>query len=148
MDTDEKAFEHILLGVVERLKAVRKSHAFHHPVDRRKVKGYYLKINHPMDLSTMERKAKSHDYHSAAEFLADVELIYRNSEAFNGPASVYTSTAKELYDFASKCIQEVLIRVAGHFIIKICEKLSNFGSFDQLKLTFLTNYLIGHLAKL
>jgi len=38
--------------------------------------------------------------------LVDVELIYRNSETFNGPASVYTTTAKELYDSALKYIEE------------------------------------------
>ena len=55
-----------------------------------------------MDLETMSTKIQKHVYHSRAEFLRDMELIFNNSKEFNGEASEYTLKAKKLLDITKE----------------------------------------------
>lgn len=47
--------------------------------------GYFDVVKHPMDISTMERKLSAGEYKNAAEFEADVRLIFHNCYIFNTP---------------------------------------------------------------
>lgn len=106
-DSDQKAFSHILEGIVEKCRSVPRSHPFHQQVDPKKVKTYYEKIQKPMDLGTMEQKCKLHRYSTVAAFERDLELIYKNCVLFNGEASAFTVTAKEIYEVGKKELNEV-----------------------------------------
>ena len=50
----------------------------------------------------MSTKIQKHVYHSRAEFLRDMELIFNNSKEFNGEASEYTLKAKKLLDITKE----------------------------------------------
>ena len=48
---------------------------------------YFDIIKKPMDLSTVEKKIKNHDYDSPEQFENDVRLIWNNAMTFNPPGS-------------------------------------------------------------
>jgi hypothetical protein len=73
------------------------SFVFRTPVPQT-IPGYYDLISTPMCLSDMRDKLITFQYTSRDEFLADVELILKNSEKFNGIKSPITNNAKQLYD--------------------------------------------------
>lgn len=103
-DNDLVAFCFILDRIIQECKKVPKSFIFHHPVDKKKYVLYYDKILHPMDLGSMELKCKRHQYETVNGFTRDVELVFKNCETFNGPASSFTSKAREIMDIAHKMI--------------------------------------------
>ncbi|KFD62438.1 hypothetical protein M514_10706, partial [Trichuris suis] len=105
-DNDQVAFSYLLSNIIQQCKCLPKTFPFYQPVDGRKVKSYYEKVKFPMDLGTMEQKAQRHQYHFLADFLSDVEQIYKNSELFNGPASMFTTKAKEIFDCACRLVEE------------------------------------------
>jgi hypothetical protein len=47
--------------------------------------GYFDVVKHPMDISTVEHKLNAGEYKNAAEFEADVRLIFHNCYIFNTP---------------------------------------------------------------
>ncbi|THD22064.1 Bromodomain adjacent to zinc finger domain protein 2B [Fasciola hepatica] len=60
------------------------SWAFRKPVNVKQVPFYRKVIKHPMDLSTIQRKARdAGSYSSFNEWLSDVRLIFNNCEIFN-----------------------------------------------------------------
>ena len=67
-----------------------------------------------MDLETISRKITSHKYHTRADFVKDMKLIYQNSLDFNGENSEFTAKAKTLID----TVEDTLIPFADH-----CESL-------------------------
>uniref|UniRef100_A0A5S6Q4V2 Bromo domain-containing protein n=1 Tax=Trichuris muris TaxID=70415 RepID=A0A5S6Q4V2_TRIMR len=105
-DNDQVALSYLLTNIIQQCKCLPKTFPFYQPVDGRKVKSYYEKVKFPMDLGTMEQKAQRHQYHFVADFLSDVEQIYKNSELFNGPASMFTTKAKEIFDCACRLVDE------------------------------------------
>jgi hypothetical protein len=70
------------------------------PVKKKDSHNYHLVITSPMDLSTMRDKLNKNKYKSCAMFEADLMLIRRNSETFNGPASPITQAAEQLLEHA------------------------------------------------
>eukprot|EP00467_Chlorarachnion_reptans_P011128 CAMPEP_0114507924 /NCGR_PEP_ID=MMETSP0109-20121206/12297_1 /TAXON_ID=29199 /ORGANISM="Chlorarachnion reptans, Strain CCCM449" /LENGTH=1803 /DNA_ID=CAMNT_0001686765 /DNA_START=82 /DNA_END=5494 /DNA_ORIENTATION=+ len=82
-----------MVHVVQKMKGVGGSNAFHNPVSR-KVAGYYSMIKRPMDLGKIEDKAKNRQYAHPKEFWEDVELIESNCQHFNGPDHNLTKIAK------------------------------------------------------
>ncbi|KRX91385.1 Transcription initiation factor TFIID subunit 1 [Trichinella pseudospiralis] len=105
-DNDQVAFSFIIGNIIDECKKIPKSFAFHSPVDVRKVRSYYDKIKNPMDLGTMEMKAKRHQYHSLIDFFNDIHKIRDNSMLFNGPASPFTLKASEIVSLARKLVIE------------------------------------------
>lgn len=49
----------------------------------------------------------AHKYHSRAEFLGDIELIFNNCDQYNGSESNFTKQAKIMVDFTKKALEEV-----------------------------------------
>ena len=80
---------------------MQESWPFIKPVNKKQMRHYYDVIKNPMDLETMDAKANKHAYHSRAEFLADLELIYHNSVTFNGHDNDYTHKARKILDVAA-----------------------------------------------
>ncbi|KAI6241578.1 hypothetical protein M3Y99_00317400 [Aphelenchoides fujianensis] len=119
-ENDLVGFCFILQDIVQRCKNVSKSVAFHSKVDARKVPGYYERITNPMDLGTIELKAKNYEYRTVEDFLSDIQLIYENSVTFNGAESSYTLKAREIVECAEKLVadkqaelQELQSRIAA-----------------------------------
>ena len=72
------------------------------PVNKKQMKHYYDRIKEPMDLETISTRIDKNVYHSRNEFLRDMELIFNNSNEFNGESSEYTLKAKKLLDITKE----------------------------------------------
>ncbi|TGO69319.1 hypothetical protein BOTNAR_0012g00060 [Botryotinia narcissicola] len=71
--------------VLSELKAMTEYSApFLVRVNKREAPDYYNVIKHPMDLGTMTKKLKTHQYRSKSEFVADLDLIWENCLNYNG----------------------------------------------------------------
>ncbi|GMT19156.1 hypothetical protein PFISCL1PPCAC_10453, partial [Pristionchus fissidentatus] len=107
-ENDRVGFSYILAEIIQKCKNIPKSVPFHTKVDARKAAGYYDRISRPMDLGTMERIVKEYQYTTIKQFLMDIQQIYSNSEAYNGPPdkSSYTAKALEIKDMANALIDE------------------------------------------
>lgn len=57
----------------------------------------------------MKQNILAHKYHSRTEFIADVELIAKNCEQYNGTESIFTERARLLVEFTRKALDEVFI---------------------------------------
>lgn len=106
-DNDQVAFTFILDNVVNnKLKTMAESWPFAKPVNKKVVKDYYSIVKDPMDLETIERKVRSHKYHSRKDFLDDVERILNNCILYNGKESPFTQKAEALVKAAKQTLEE------------------------------------------
>ena len=106
-DNDQNALSYILDNIInEKIKSMSESWPFMKPVNKKMVKDYYEVIKNPIDLETIGRKVTSHKYHSRAEFLDDIELLYNNSRIYNGENSEFTGKAKKLYDITHETLAQ------------------------------------------
>ena len=78
---EENPYENIAF----QLKKFDDTRIFINPVKRETYPDYYTYIKEPMDLSTMESKAKRGGYSSAESFVRDLDLMVNNSTVYNGP---------------------------------------------------------------
>ncbi|TDL25922.1 hypothetical protein BD410DRAFT_764142 [Rickenella mellea] len=82
--------------------------AFVAPVNGDEVPDYYSVIKNPMDLSTMEHKLETNQYHTVDAFVADAQLIFRNCKTYNPETSIYyrnaTTLEKHLKDLVDKIV--------------------------------------------
>ena len=62
---------------------------------------YLSVISEPMDLSTMARKVRQHEYTSLAELVADFDLMIQNCLTYNGPATLFYKAGVKLRDAVS-----------------------------------------------
>ncbi|GAV06552.1 hypothetical protein RvY_16518 [Ramazzottius varieornatus] len=115
-DDDQIALSYLFQQIIEKgLRTVEGSALFHSPVNRKLYPDYHTKIKQPMDFDTMEQKAKSHQYRSKDQFLADVTLIKDNCIKYNGSSSdsAHTRTAEELVRAAEAACLEERDRIAA-----------------------------------
>ncbi|CAO4362636.1 unnamed protein product [Caenorhabditis nigoni] len=103
---DEVGFCYVLDKIIQRVRNIPKSAPFHTKVDGKRFPSYYVRIQNPIDLGTIEQKNKRHEYQSIDDFLKDMRLILDNSLAFNGEASIYTAKAKEIWELTERLVQE------------------------------------------
>ena len=110
--------------MMEKLLSDLKGHSsawpFQEPVNEKEVADYYLHISHPMgkqrpsrfspflqvepelnrgclaDLSTMEHKLDTNQYHDMDAFLDDAQLIFSNCRTYNPEDTVYHKNAVRL----------------------------------------------------
>lgn len=77
---------------------------FANPVDpeRDSCPNYFNIVKTPMDLGTVRTKLVTGQYKSVADWKADVNLIWSNSNAYNSKASLLRSITKDLSDFYHK----------------------------------------------
>jgi hypothetical protein len=68
---------------------------------------YAAKVANPIDLSTIEMKAKNDTYLFIDELRADVFLLHQNSIDFNGIEHIITSAALEVRNTVLDAISEV-----------------------------------------
>ena len=104
-DNDQVALSYILETIIaQRLKSIPESWPFHKPVDKKVVKNYYEVIENPISLESIEKNAKQHKYQSRQQFIDDIELMFKNSERFNGPDSQFTKKAAEILEEAKQAV--------------------------------------------
>lgn len=86
------------LAIINKLKRFEKIDPFLYPVDPvlLNIPDYSLVIKHPMDLSTIETKARNGEYESFEQFEADVRLIVFNATLYNPPGNPVHTMAQEL----------------------------------------------------
>ncbi|KAI8436012.1 hypothetical protein MSG28_004148, partial [Choristoneura fumiferana] len=76
-DNDQVALSFILENLLTtKLKVMPEAWPFLKPVNKKQVKDYYNVIKKPIDMETMGKKIQAHKYHSRAEFLRDIQLIF------------------------------------------------------------------------
>ncbi|KAJ1918172.1 Transcriptional activator spt7 [Tieghemiomyces parasiticus] len=87
-------------------------------VSRRDAPDYYDVIIEPMDLGAMTKKLKNLQYQSRAEFIEDLDLIYKNCFQYNSdPESTYRRHATYLRRKAEallKHVPDITIRDRAH----------------------------------
>lgn len=88
------------------LSSIQKHHAawpFLQPVDpiAAGAPDYFVVIQHPMDLSTIERKLVSREYDTAEAFAADIKLMLDNCCTYNPPTHAVYELAKILGTYVS-----------------------------------------------
>ena len=86
------------------------------PVNTKVVIDYYRIISKPMDLQTLRANVRERKYENREQFLTDVHQIFENSKMYNGPKSVYTLTAQEMFDLTLRRFAEVELS-ASDFIV-------------------------------
>lgn len=59
---------------------------------------YHSIITKPMDLGTVKQKMDNREYRTAADFAADVRLIFTNCYRYNPPDHDVVTMAKKLQD--------------------------------------------------
>ena len=69
-----------------------------------------------MDLQTLRANVRERKYENREQFLTDVHQIFENSKMYNGPKSVYTLTAQEMFDLTLRRFAEVELS-ASDFIV-------------------------------
>lgn len=82
---------------------------FHRPVSPVVFPDYHQMVHCPMDLSTIERKVKSHKYRSQTAFLADIKWIVHNCIIYNHSNHPLTTNAKYLCRVARNEMAEMEI---------------------------------------
>lgn len=83
-------------------------------VSKRDAPDYHLHVKYPMDIGSMIKKLKQLQYKSKKEFVGDLELIWKNCEAYNkDPASVLRKKAEHMRRETARLtplIPDILIR--------------------------------------
>jgi transcriptional activator SPT7 len=83
----EELYEAAEKVVLELRAMTEHSTAFLNRVNKREAPDYYHIIRHPMDLSTVMKKLKAHQYRSKKEFVEDLDLIWSNCLKYNADPS-------------------------------------------------------------
>ncbi|KAJ1879592.1 TAT-binding protein-like protein 7, AAA ATPase [Coemansia sp. RSA 1722] len=81
----EVSVDALAKAIVATVAKLKKSPIFQkciNPYPRSQFKAFYQKVRTPMFLSIIECKATTHCYHTAADFLSDIELIGHNALQF------------------------------------------------------------------
>lgn len=66
------------------------------------VVGYSAVVPNPIDFGKIKQRVIKGKYSSLGAFVADARLLCTNALAFNHPGSIYSKTAKELYDMVDE----------------------------------------------
>ena len=117
-------------ALLQTLRKLPFSIFFREPVDpiRDGLPTYLDEIKHPMDLSTMDKKASSGAYKTMAEFASDMELIFANCRQFNPPGTEPCDHADQLERQWRKEWAKVLVPK-----LEYAEKRSLQGMMSRLK---------------
>jgi SAM-dependent methyltransferase len=97
--TDERTFKLKQCKVlINKLRLHKNAWPFNQPVDpvALGIPDYFDVIQHPMDLGTVSKKLENGQYTEASQFIADVDLVWRNCLLYNPPNSDVCAWANEL----------------------------------------------------
>ncbi|KAJ2787715.1 hypothetical protein GGI15_000486 [Coemansia interrupta] len=95
-------------SVLNKIKRDDNSWAFLKPVDpvALGIPTYFDIVRNPMDLSTVQKKLGKKAYFSAADFVADLLLIFDDCFLFNPPDTPVHECGKRLYDATAKLLEQ------------------------------------------
>ncbi|KAL9979827.1 hypothetical protein ACROYT_G017544 [Oculina patagonica] len=79
---------------------------FTHPVNLREVPDYLELVTTPMDLGTIKEKLRSLEYPDVDSFVADVRLVFSNSDKYNLSTSEVGQAGKNLEKYFDKLYNE------------------------------------------
>lgn len=96
-----------IISMINKLKKFDKIKPFLEPVDPvlLNIPDYFLIITRPMDISTIETKARDGQYETFEQFEADVKLIVANAVRYNPPDNIVHTMAVELGQFFDQQIK-------------------------------------------
>lgn len=87
----------ISIQVIEQLKLLDTLYIFAQPVTEKEAKNYFDIIHNPMDLSTMDKKARKGIYKSLQALRQDFELMCLNAIVFNKHGDEYWREARSYH---------------------------------------------------
>mmetsp|Transcript_21191 Transcript_21191/g.41136 ORF Transcript_21191/g.41136 Transcript_21191/m.41136 type:complete len:1305 (-) Transcript_21191:142-4056(-) len=93
---DKEALRSKLVHVVWELRRLPHAWPFREPVDREVAPDYDDRIERPMDLLSMKKKALNGEYKEVESFAADFHLMVENCSEYNGNASQLAYLARSL----------------------------------------------------
>eukprot|EP00118_Oscarella_pearsei_P020522 m.222498 g.222498 ORF g.222498 m.222498 type:complete len:1194 (+) comp39977_c0_seq19:1801-5382(+) len=93
-DDPQMAFSFLLERVIDRMKAVPDSAAFHQSVNGKKVLDYYEIVKDAMDLETLRLNVQ--EFRTREEFIEQAQLIETNCVLYNGESSLLTPIARKI----------------------------------------------------
>jgi bromodomain-containing factor 1 len=98
-----------LIEKMKNLKKTKHSAAFLRPVDpvALNIPSYPEIIKNPMDLSTMDHKLKTNQYHSVQDFVNDFELIVNNCRTFNTDNHPVTQAAFNMQAYFNRMMETI-----------------------------------------
>ena len=99
---EENPYENIAF----QLKKFDDTRIFINPVKKETYPDYYNIVKEPMDLSTMESKAKRGGYSSAESFIRDLDLMVNNSTIYNGPVHDVTTQSIAIKEEGLRLLKE------------------------------------------
>ncbi|KAK5075100.1 hypothetical protein LTR64_001305 [Lithohypha guttulata] len=85
--------------------------------DKSELPDYYQVIKEPMAYDTLKKKAKRKKYQSIAEFMKDVELMFKNALMYNEDGSDIHKWAQELLDEAKRLETEELAKPDSEYLL-------------------------------
>lgn len=73
---------------------------FFEPVDPAglNIPDYYEIVKCPMDFATIKTKLKESRYRTVAEFVVDLELVFKNCKLYNGEITYVGAMGKQVHD--------------------------------------------------
>lgn len=80
---------------------------FRVPVSKTDVPDYYIKIEHPMDLQTMQNKFENDKYENFEDFVHDAKLICSNARIYNDKSTPYYKNANKLEKYFISRVKEL-----------------------------------------
>lgn len=90
------------MQIMARLSKYPCAKIFLEPVDPNLFPGYYDVVVEPVDISMINHRLKSQDYHTCSEWKHDMKQICVNAGAFFGPGSAQELLANRLYRLFEK----------------------------------------------
>ncbi|KAJ1720646.1 hypothetical protein LPJ53_004754, partial [Coemansia erecta] len=95
-------------GVLNKIKRDDHSWPFLKPVDpvALGIPTYFDIVRNPMDMSTVQKKLGKKAYFSAADFVADLLLVFDDCFLFNPPDTPVHESGKKLYDTTAKLLEQ------------------------------------------
>ncbi|KAF7636346.1 Bromo domain-containing protein [Meloidogyne graminicola] len=97
----------VLLTLLRDISSHRHCYIFEKPVEEEEVPGYHSAIKKPMDLQTLHQLIESCAIQTFGQFTHHILLIYANAVMYNSTGHHVNTCAKEMLDFAFKCIEVV-----------------------------------------
>ncbi|KAH0476718.1 MAG: hypothetical protein KVP17_002901 [Porospora cf. gigantea B] len=132
-----------LLGLIRSLKQNEDAWPFLAPVDWKAMEllDYPTVINHPMDLSTVEKNVKAGDYSTSAEVLEDIDQIWSNCVLYNGEGSDYAKMAENMRASTSRLKAKLQMKAAEVPLEQLLALNAHIASLDSFGLALVTRYM-------
>lgn len=124
------------------MRSMSDTEAFHLPVNSKNVPDYYTIIKQPMDLQTLRKNIRSKKYKNREDFMQDVNLIWKNSEIYNGPNHLITSYAKKMTE---NCFAKIVEKEEE--IIKLEKIINPLLDEDQTAFSYILKTIVTDKLK-